>query len=689
MKDLKKWVLLLVGLLLVGSTACTSPPRRIASSELGSVRKPPIKSLSAPVATVWAPWQVDAMNFLTPNRGWLSLETRGNDHTGSFVPGSMRMAVYETTDGGRQWKLLHLWRLKGNGEPNGSFLTTFTRMTFLNPHNGWAVVDPYGPGAGQLLWGILRTTDGGRLWIPAGKILGSDGPVAMAFANASDGWFNNGSGATGNTGLWHSTDGGRLWEPNRTFSINPNPLASTATDLRFTSSSCAFLVNAYPGTAKSGPMLRAFSTQDGGTSWQPTDLSAGRLRGSMGSIQALSFVSPDRGWVALDQKTGLSLFATSDGGQDWRKLSLSFKDGENTRSFVNLDLVTPSVGYVNAEKLGESVTTLWKTTDGGATWRTIPLPALPSVLTSTRQATSFLPSPMSPEQGRPFLNIFPKEYGIKSAPWVPATAKGAPIQLGRGQVGEEGLLVKDEWRPIAFVKWHYGAWTIEIVNRLNKLIPVQTARWLVGYLGSHKLPSTRRGGLTVKIDPPNIIPNAPGRLWDVSLTFEKASAIYWIRGPLVRTLSQASTLSLFREHTYPSFAEASGAVTIGKEVRAYGTDISPTVNLGSGITARVIGDAGSYKYQWQEGRWTIVAHVLASDDTVDKMLKEVVSYLHTHMLPAPNKKGTIIISLVSSATPELQTTITWEEGIKVYKLQETGDPIKTLAAVVNSNGELE
>ena len=71
-----------------------------------------------------------------------------------------------------------------------------------------------------------------------------------------------------------------------------------------------------------------------------------------------------------------------------------------------------------------------------------------------------------------------------------------------------------------------------------------------------------------------------------------------------------------------------------------------------------------------------------------QVVKDMVAYLHTHMLPAPENKGIIIIQQPSSSHMPLkvtQNTIAWQVGNKVYQLQYTGDPIHALQIVVNSS----
>lgn len=114
----------------------------------------------------------------------------------------------------------------------------------------------------------------------------------------------------------------------------------------------------------------------------------------------------------------------------------------------------------------------------------------------------------------------------------------------------------------------------------------------------------------------------------------------------------------------------------------------PPVDLGSGIKADFSGGVGSYSYKWHEGNWTILFKGWGDSSLGSQVAKSVVAYLHTHMLPAPAKKGVItIVQSSSSNTPEVsQNTVAWQVANHVYSLKENGDPLKALETVVGREG---
>ena len=109
------------------------------------------------------------------------------------------------------------------------------------------------------------------------------------------------------------------------------------------------------------------------------------------------------------------------------------------------------------------------------------------------------------------------------------------------------------------------------------------------------------------------------------------------------------------------------------------------VDLGYGITAMESAGMGHARYEWQEGNWAIEVRYYTMNTGVKQVAENIVAYLHTHMLPAPNNHGVIIVnSTDTSTTFHPQTTIAWQEGTKVNELQQSGNPIQALETVVNN-----
>ncbi|QQE79817.1 hypothetical protein [Alicyclobacillus sp. SO9] len=137
-------------------------------------------------------------------------------------------------------------------------------------------------------------------------------------------------------------------------------------------------------------------------------------------------------------------------------------------------------------------------------------------------------------------------------------------------------------------------------------------------------------------------------------------------------------------HTYGSTAAAAKAIAnIEQGIGLVGPN-AHTYSLGNSIRAKWAGAMGVQKYQWQEGRWTIITSFLSTDVNAKKTAEQMVSYLHTHSLPVPKGTGTVVLS-ESSNSPKLHTVIAWQVGKKVYRISKNEGPISVLRIAVNAH----
>lgn len=136
-------------------------------------------------------------------------------------------------------------------------------------------------------------------------------------------------------------------------------------------------------------------------------------------------------------------------------------------------------------------------------------------------------------------------------------------------------------------------------------------------------------------------------------------------------------------HSYASVSQATAAIDAIQQGFGQFYPSGPNVSLGNGISAEQAGSTGSLSLKWTEGRWTVLTRLLTP--TAMQTAQQMVSYLHTHMLPAPQEQGiiTVIQSTSSSGSTTTKTTVAWQVGSKFYQIQQTGNPINALQAAVN------
>jgi photosystem II stability/assembly factor-like uncharacterized protein len=158
------------------------------------------------------------------------------------------MALVKSTDGGRSWV-----------PPNNPLIFSGTSVCAL-------AIDPYAPStiyAGTMAYGfIFKSTDGGSTWTEADNGLNS----SWVFSLAIDPQSPNTIFAGTNNGIFKSTNGGATW-----IEVNSTGANSLAIDQRVPST-------VYAGSYGGG----VFKSTDGGTSWSEintglTDLAVNAL----------------------------------------------------------------------------------------------------------------------------------------------------------------------------------------------------------------------------------------------------------------------------------------------------------------------------------------------------------------------------------------------------------------------------
>jgi photosystem II stability/assembly factor-like uncharacterized protein/tetratricopeptide (TPR) repeat protein len=117
-------------------------------------------------------------------------------------------------------------------------------------------------------------------------------------------------------------------------------------------------------------------TIDGGKSWER------QATGVRASLRSLHFLTPWAGWVAGREElphgggsAGVLLF-TGDGGLTWRKSSVHALPGLNRVWFLK----DGKTGYAAGDGSDEHPSGLYRTTDGGRSWQTVPGPRCTSWL---------------------------------------------------------------------------------------------------------------------------------------------------------------------------------------------------------------------------------------------------------------------------------------------------------------------
>ena len=238
----------------------------------------------------------------------------------------------------------------------------------MNETDGMALMS-IGAGACQEGWQAYRTADGGRTWQVAGEILGEDGPIALAVAPKVTPWFLNGSCAGPYATLLRYS--GKQWllvhELTLPAAAAKRYFNPSAVSLQRNGAKGALVVVAYyPVQGDTHPpLLQGYRTADGGATWQL--LTFGN-QGLAATVSAITFYNTREGLAATRSAGGrLTLHVTHDGGRHWLPVQVSIPERD-----YQLSIQWRTLQWLNAKVADVLVgETLWRTTNGGTTWRAI------------------------------------------------------------------------------------------------------------------------------------------------------------------------------------------------------------------------------------------------------------------------------------------------------------------------------
>ena len=223
--------------------------------------------------------------------------------------------------------------------------------------------------------GVYKSTDGGRTWTNVGlsdtrhiakiRIHPSD-PDLVYVAALGHTW-----GPNDERGIYRSKDGGGSWEKVLFNSpeaggidltmdpANPQHLFASLYQLR-----------GMPWTHRSGgPHSGLFRSVDGGDTWTDISRRPGLPQGVLGKIGvALSPPMPNRVWALIEAEDG-GLFRSDDSGETWQKLTGQSNLWWRATYYIHVFAhpQNPDTCYVLSVEL-------WKSTDGGRTFESQPMP---------------------------------------------------------------------------------------------------------------------------------------------------------------------------------------------------------------------------------------------------------------------------------------------------------------------------
>jgi hypothetical protein len=232
-------------------------------------------------------------------------------------------------------------------------------MSFSSPTDGWV-----GTITRRLrLW---RTQDG-KTWTDMTPGLPAQ-PIAVCGICSPSKNVVYGSGTQfpdQQAGILKTTDGGATWT-----SIPMAAHANLLIDNYFTDDLHGWVVGGKGGDDY--PMLKpvVLFTADGGQTWDDRLQNSGIDFPSGEWGWKIQFLTPQIGFVSLENSKGAAILKTADGGQTWKRIEVN--DPQKQSDLEGVGFINEKVGWVGGwghnfnPGPGDGITS--GTTDGGATW---------------------------------------------------------------------------------------------------------------------------------------------------------------------------------------------------------------------------------------------------------------------------------------------------------------------------------
>ncbi|MEZ5415937.1 MAG: hypothetical protein R2708_01160 [Vicinamibacterales bacterium] len=342
---------------------------------IGLIQAPPARpTVTAQAASTVDPSYLNLLRWrsIGPARGGRVVAVAGDPvNKFTFYQGTTGGGVWKTEDGGLNWANVS----------DGFFRAGSVGAIQVAPSDPNVVYVGMGEGCirGNASYGdgIYKSTDAGRTWTHMGlEATRQTGRLQIHPTNPDIAWvaaLGDPWGPSADRGVYKTRDGGRTWQKvlyrdENAGAIdlvldpaNPNVLYASTLELR-----------RYPwGFRSAGPGTALYKSTDGGDTW--TDISArpGLPKGDKGRIGiALAPSKPDRVWVIIDAAgADQGVYRTDDGGEHWTHLTDNADITQRPWYYHHIFADPRDADVLWALNVG-----LWKSTDGGASYRRVDVP---------------------------------------------------------------------------------------------------------------------------------------------------------------------------------------------------------------------------------------------------------------------------------------------------------------------------
>jgi photosystem II stability/assembly factor-like uncharacterized protein len=278
------------------------------------------------------------VSFASATSGWVTGTTVGQDRV------TQQACILHTQDGGVTWATATVPDLSDLG------LVLNLPLAHVGDSLAWCVG----------INGFMARTQDGVTWqrtgAPAGwKVLPPRYLNAVEFTDATHGWVAGQRGT-----IWRTQDGSG-WQPLAAPRLQYG-------DIDVVGGGMTAYALGFDGNIQRYAVVK---TTDGGATWRRVRTNQHRQVAS-----DLFFLDAERGWICGAQHHGAYLLATTDGGATWRRITPTAA-GVRLYDFKQIWFADARHGWVAAEKIitnknGETILPmLLRTADGGRTWREV------------------------------------------------------------------------------------------------------------------------------------------------------------------------------------------------------------------------------------------------------------------------------------------------------------------------------
>jgi photosystem II stability/assembly factor-like uncharacterized protein len=203
---------------------------------------------------------------------------------------------------------------------------TISAIRMLSADSGWGI-----GGASGASDRILKTSDGGNNWRevtpPEPGLAASQPFTAIGYFQSLDtawvSYYNNTApGLPSQAVVWRTQDGGQTWQPSQPLDLSGLVETYTPSNLQFIDAQTGWLL-VHVGVGMNHDYVVLYKTSDGGSSWM-------KLLDPDNEVQAcyksnMRFTSTQEGWLTgtcNGVAAGVWLYHTSDGGATWEAVQL-------------------------------------------------------------------------------------------------------------------------------------------------------------------------------------------------------------------------------------------------------------------------------------------------------------------------------------------------------------------------------